>query len=337
MPSESSDKALLDALLSKVDSTLAESGDNETLAKLNDELEEFNQKRAKKRRKRRNLWSHWDVFLLLGLNIALLAYIFLFVNTYYYKSETTPQSRQIIKRIERLFYDAFDWLVGAWMRYNDFDDLAKEECALILPDYLNSIFRPIDNCQMCQNLQRIERLENMTQQLFIDKYAYTAVPVIIRNYLNEWPAMKVLNYKFLQDLYKNPAKIRKQFKRDQQPADEQQQPNSKSTKNSFMRTFKSIVRASKHATKDSKDTCQFFPYKSKFKSLDHVFSMREHDATFNSSWYVGWSNCNNFASSILRELYKRPDFLPDDSEMSKIDWIFMGMPGYGAQIHIGSL
>lgn len=50
--------------------------------------------------------------------------------------------------------------------------------------------------------------------------------------------------------------------------------------------------------------------------------------------YVGWSNCNDKISKVLRQHYERPYFLPDDSEMSKVDWIFMGTPGYGADMHI---
>ena len=51
------------------------------------------------------------------------------------------------------------------------------------------------------------------------------------------------------------------------------------------------------------------------------------------SRYVGWSNCNSYAAEILRQHYERPYFLPVDSEMSRVDWIFMGF-SYGAAIHI---
>ena len=49
------------------------------------------------------------------------------------------------------------------------------------------------------------------------------------------------------------------------------------------------------------------------------------------------SNCNKRATRILRKHYTRPYFLPEDSEMSKTDWIFMGTPGYGANIHIDNV
>lgn len=46
------------------------------------------------------------------------------------------------------------------------------------------------------------------------------------------------------------------------------------------------------------------------------------------------SNCDQEATDILRRHYKRPYFLPLQSESSKTDWIFMGSPGYGAHMHV---
>ena len=37
---------------------------------------------------------------------------------------------------------------------------------------------------------------------------------------------------------------------------------------------------------------------------------------------------------IIRKHYKRPDFIPDDSESSELDWIFVGGHGKGAQMHV---
>lgn len=51
-------------------------------------------------------------------------------------------------------------------------------------------------------------------------------------------------------------------------------------------------------------------------------------------WYFGWSNCNYEISKILREHYKKPYFLPITSENNAIDWIFMGVPGKGAHLHV---
>jgi len=54
-------------------------------------------------------------------------------------------------------------------------------------------------------------------------------------------------------------------------------------------------------------------------------------------WYIGWANCDDEAGKILRDYYRRPDFLPDDSESGRRDWIFMGTPGFGAPYHLDNV
>ncbi|XP_054280434.1 bifunctional arginine demethylase and lysyl-hydroxylase JMJD6-B [Macrosteles quadrilineatus] len=86
--------------------------------------------------------------------------------------------------------------------------------------------------------------------------------------------------------------------------------------------------------------CQFFPYESGFNSLREVLSMDEARAQLKDGtkpWYIGWSNCDNQVAHILKEQYSRPYFLPETSENKKVDWIFMGSPGYGAKMHVDSV
>ncbi|XP_011493821.1 PREDICTED: uncharacterized protein LOC105359040 [Ceratosolen solmsi marchali] len=83
--------------------------------------------------------------------------------------------------------------------------------------------------------------------------------------------------------------------------------------------------------------CQFFPYKTEFRSLQDVFNMSTSRALLQAGskpWYVGWSNCDQAIGTILRKHYQRPYFLPDTAESEKTDWLFMGSPGYGAPMHI---
>uniref|UniRef100_T1KR59 JmjC domain-containing protein n=1 Tax=Tetranychus urticae TaxID=32264 RepID=T1KR59_TETUR len=85
--------------------------------------------------------------------------------------------------------------------------------------------------------------------------------------------------------------------------------------------------------------CQFFPYKTPFKSLREALDIISGhvDADHFNSWYIGWSNCDPSITQKLRQYYKRPSFLPSDSEDSRLDWIFMGTPGYGAPMHIDNV
>lgn len=46
------------------------------------------------------------------------------------------------------------------------------------------------------------------------------------------------------------------------------------------------------------------------------------------------SNCDPAIREELRTHYQLPYFLPSQSETSEQDWIFMGGPGPGAQIHV---
>ena len=54
-------------------------------------------------------------------------------------------------------------------------------------------------------------------------------------------------------------------------------------------------------------------------------------------WYVGWANCDQKATEILRQYYQTPFFLPEDSAPGKKDWIFMGTPGFGAPFHLDNV
>lgn len=85
------------------------------------------------------------------------------------------------------------------------------------------------------------------------------------------------------------------------------------------------------------DECQFFPYKTEFKSLQEVFNMSVERSKLlpgTEPWYVGWSNCNDNAGKMLRQYYSEPYFLPDNSENIALSWIFMGGPGNGAHMHV---
>lgn len=78
--------------------------------------------------------------------------------------------------------------------------------------------------------------------------------------------------------------------------------------------------------------CQFFPYKTEFHSLVEALSMSEERRL--RPWYFGWSNCHSETADALRKHYSKPYFLPERSESSRTDWIFMGTSGFGAHMHV---
>ncbi|KAJ6649684.1 Locomotion-related protein Hikaru genki, partial [Pseudolycoriella hygida] len=86
--------------------------------------------------------------------------------------------------------------------------------------------------------------------------------------------------------------------------------------------------------------CQFFPYKTGFKTFYEAMSIPRERVNYESGtdpWYFGWSNCNDDVAQILRQHYGRPYFLPKTSENNAIDWIFMGGSGLGAHMHVDNV
>ncbi len=157
-----------------------------------------------------------------------------------------------------------------------------------------------------------------------------------------------ITFDFLKELYTKSDEIAYQKR--------QAKLAKKNKLKSIISTFKSIVESDDELRQHEKDTCQFFPYKTSFRNLRQVFELETNiNNRYDKPWYVlrfifslfnkkviqfsvlryvGWSNCNGYASEVLRQHYERPYFLPNESEMSRLDWIFMGTPEYGAAMHI---
>ncbi|GFU30016.1 uncharacterized protein NPIL_514491 [Nephila pilipes] len=159
------------------------------------------------------------------------------------------------------------------------------------------VTRPIANCEICKNIDSFTILENVTKEEF-SKYAYLGHPLLVRDGCKNWTALDIFNYDF----------------------------------------FKHLYITTEGAYRSVEEECQFFPFRTTFLSLQEVFNMTESRAKMASkneeTWYIGWSNCNPDISTVLRQHYSKPHFLPDDSELSAIDWIFMGYQGPGASMHL---
>lgn len=168
-------------------------------------------------------------------------------------------------------------------------DIYHEECLAPKLEFLIDIFRPSTSCDICRHIDHIDRISNITREEFEEKYAYTNHPVIITDAMNDWLASEKFSFKFFQRLY----------------------------------------RENSSALRAVEEHCQFFPYKNKdeFESLGDVFQMDlERAYMINDDyrpWYVGWSNCDYSTAYLLRQYYSPPYFLPEQSESSKLDWIFM--------------
>ncbi|XP_063443827.1 uncharacterized protein LOC134724622 [Mytilus trossulus] len=188
-----------------------------------------------------------------------------------------------------------------FMFYNQKEDfihsITEARCAVDNSGMFIEVARPLTNCEMCRNLHQVPNEYEISVEDFSKKYAYTAVPVLIKDATKNWTAMNTFSYDFLKELYVN-------------------------TTDAFEVT---------------EEECQFFPYKTDFETLEDAFNMTDDRAHFKEgekTWYFGWSNCHPDISTILRKHYNRPYFLPNDSESSSLDWIFMGGSGLGAFVHL---
>ncbi|XP_050426874.1 uncharacterized protein LOC126837113 [Adelges cooleyi] len=84
-------------------------------------------------------------------------------------------------------------------------------------------------------------------------------------------------------------------------------------------------------------SCQYFPYKTEFQTLEEALDMDERRAALEPGykpWYIGWSVCDYNTVEILKRHVDSPRFLPVDSHYKPTLWIFMGTPGHGAPMHI---
>jgi hypothetical protein len=168
-------------------------------------------------------------------------------------------------------------------------DIYYEECLAPKLESFIDTFRPPISCDICREIKQIERISNITREEFEEKYAYTNHPIIITDAMNNWLALEKFNFKF----------------------------------------FKRLYRENSSALLAVEEKCQFFPYKNKdeFETLGDVFDMDIERAYMTDDdyrpWYVGWSNCDYSTAFLLRQYYSRPYFLPQQSESSKLDWIFM--------------
>lgn len=176
-------------------------------------------------------------------------------------------------------------------------DRLKSRCAIGNNYLVMEMTRPVTNCDICRETREVTILDNVTKTGY-DRYAYAGRPVLVKRAIEDWPALRTFSFDFFKELYNR----------------------------------------TKGAYDSVREECQFFPFKTDFISLEEVFNMPVSRARQMTSeevtWYVGWSNCNPDIASVLRKHYARPHFLPDESESSAIDWIFMGYSGQGASMHL---
>ncbi|XP_077993890.1 uncharacterized protein LOC144447685 [Glandiceps talaboti] len=193
----------------------------------------------------------------------------------------------------------YETLAKTWFDYQELS-ISEETCIIENPEYVQDFFRPPIECSFCANVSNVKKVSGISVDEFTSKYAYSSLPVVIEDGSRGWTAPKTFSFDFFKTIYSPESDALERVDRD----------------------------------------CQFFPYQTTFESLGEVFNMSTDRAELSEKadpWYIGWSNCDPGAANALRRHYNRPYFIPEESESSKTDWIFMGSPGYGAHMHIDAV
>nr|XP_026690843.1 uncharacterized protein LOC100181286 isoform X1 [Ciona intestinalis] len=189
--------------------------------------------------------------------------------------------------------------VQAYMNYYEANEGPDASCLYFMPYSILSVTRPPINCSECVNVKDIKYASNLSQEEFLDLYAFSMQPILVKDGQRNWTAKNAFSYDYFKGIYS---------------------PGSKALK------------------KTDKD-CQFFPYQTANVNnmADFVNMSAERAAGKTEPYYCGWSNCDGKAANELRQHYKRPYFLSPELDHSKIDWVFMGLKGFGAELHIDNV
>lgn len=86
-----------------------------------------------------------------------------------------------------LFYNLLTFLIGV-------------KCFLPNNNLVSEATRPISDCGFCRGVEGPLILKNMTREEFAP-YAYSSLPIVIKNGVSHWPATKLLNLDLLKDIY----------------------------------------------------------------------------------------------------------------------------------------
>lgn len=188
-------------------------------------------------------------------------------------------------------------ILDVYFTYRE-SSVLDETCIIVASESLQDPFRPPVNCRECAGVTGVHRVRNLSHADFLEKYAFTMQPVLIKDGQEGWTAGKTFSFDFFREMYSEGST----------------------------------------ALDKVNEECQFFPYKTEFQNLGEMLNMsRDRVEGKEKPWYVGWSNCDGKAANALRKHYKFPYFLPPELDHSKTDWVFMGLPGYGAHMHIDAV
>ncbi|KAL0124516.1 hypothetical protein PUN28_006399 [Cardiocondyla obscurior] len=75
------------------------------------------------------------------------------------------------------------------------------KCWITTPSFVQKLFRPPQDCSICQDVQQVDKLSAVDPTIFEQRYAYSGKPVVINDAMMNWTAPKVFSFAFFKNLY----------------------------------------------------------------------------------------------------------------------------------------
>ena len=127
--------------------------------------------------------------------------------------------------------------------------LKSDPCLLHQPLPLDDFAAPVSRCSHCHNTSNVMVLESVTTEEFMEKYAFSRRPVLVKGAASGWPALGLFSYSYFKELYLNRPE----------------------------------------AIAHDVETGQFFPYSSGIKHLKDFLALSDDTAALKTDkWYIGW-------------------------------------------------
>ncbi|XP_058796032.1 uncharacterized protein LOC131666944 [Phymastichus coffea] len=82
-----------------------------------------------------------------------------------------------------------------------YENVRFDRCLLDVPSFARQVFRPAEDCSICQDVQQVEKIARIDAELFEERYAYSGRPVVITDAAADWTAMEQFSFAFLKQLY----------------------------------------------------------------------------------------------------------------------------------------
>lgn len=161
----------------------------------------------------------------------------------------------------------------------------------------NNICRPLENCSTCDTVYQVEEFQKnqLTEELFLQRFAYTNRPVVVRLGADDWPAIatRQVNFAWLKNVYLS-------------------DPDALTDEN--MEQLASPGRM-------NKGNCTFLRYKYPFlRSIRSVVRLKEERMFVSEArkdWFASWSICQDKVKPKFNEQRKIPKLLKNQNVTEK--------------------